>query len=287
MNNSSHEVEILGSRTKYWIYNPDQKRTILAIHGFRGNHNGLKYILAGLEDFRIVIPDLPGFGESQPMPSHRHDVDGYSDFVVEFTSKLGLAGSTLLGHSFGTIVAGHVVAEHPHLFSRLILINPIAISPRNGIIQAPFTKLTEAYYWLGTHLPESAGQRVIKSKAFNLITSLTLISTTDRKLVKRVYSHHLSDLKLPHHRTVIAESFEASIKKTVLDDAARITLPTLMIAGEKDAMVPASRQRKLHAKLPNARLILIPKVGHLIHLETPEVASSAIADFLNAASPTA
>lgn len=283
MTSIERELKIFGSRTKYWIYNEGAPQKIVAVHGFRGNHSGLKYILAGLDEFEIVVPDLPGFGESLPMTERAHNIAGYSDFVVDFTTKMNLSGSTLLGHSFGTIVAAHVASHHAELFTRLILINPISISPGKGIISKPATKLVEAYYWLGLHLPETTGQRVLKSRAYNRLMSLTLIRTGDPATKKLVYSHHLGDLEQPHHHQAIGEAFAASITKTALDDAAHITLPTLIIAGEQDPIVPLPAQRKLHAGIAKSQLIVVPKVGHLIHLETPAAAATAISQFLNAA----
>ncbi len=275
----AQNLTIFGSHTKYWVYNPTQTQTILMVHGFRGNHLGLQYIIAGLSAYRVIVPDLPGFGESLPMTERAHDIDGYSDFTREFMKLTGLRQPVLLGHSFGTIVAAHLTAREAELFSKLILINPIIVSPRVGL-SGPVTKLVEAYYWLGTAMPGRFSQRVLTSRLFNRGMSLSLSRTKDPDLRRLVYKHHLSDLDQAQHRRVIAESFAASITKTALDDAAHIHLDTLLIAGNQDPIASAKSQHRLHAAITRSRLILIPKVGHLVHLETPAAASDAISDFL-------
>ena len=277
----SMTISLFGSDTSYWVYNPKRTQTIFMIHGFRGNHVGLRYVITGLSQYRIIIPDLPGFGASSPMTSKNHGISGYSDFAREFLLQLGLNKPVLLGHSFGTIIAAHLAAEDPDLFAELILINPISVSPRKGLIKGATTGLVQAYYWLGTNLPESWSQRVLKSRTFNRIMSLSLSRTKDPALRRLVYAHHLRDLDYVQHKQVIAEAFEASITKTALDDAARIAKKTLLIAGQDDPIVPARTQKTLHKKIEDSQLILIPQVGHLIHLETPESASRAITDFLN------
>jgi pimeloyl-ACP methyl ester carboxylesterase len=68
-------VQVLGSTTRYWDYGPqDASVTIIAVHGFRGEHHGLEPVIAhlsatgaGVEAIRVINPDLPGFGASTPM----------------------------------------------------------------------------------------------------------------------------------------------------------------------------------------------------------------------------
>ena len=56
-----------GATTAYWVYGPeDAETTVIAVHGFRGEHHGLEPVLAYLPEVRVVAPDLPGFGESAP-----------------------------------------------------------------------------------------------------------------------------------------------------------------------------------------------------------------------------
>jgi pimeloyl-ACP methyl ester carboxylesterase len=278
---TTETISIFGSDTAYWIYHSEQTKTIFMIHGFRGNHRGLQYVIAGLPEYRIVVPDLPGFGLSTPMTSQTHNIDGYAAFAKEFILRIGVARPVLLGHSFGTIVAAHLAVWHPDLFAELIMINPISVSPRRGVATRATTSLVEAYYWLGSNLPPSWSQRVLKSRGFNRLMSLTLIRTREPKLRRLVYAHHLSDLDYPQHQLPIAQAFADSITKTALDDATRINQRTLLIAGGNDPIVPAKSQTQLHVAIKGSVLIMIPKVGHLIHLETPAAASDAIKKFLS------
>src|SRR5690606_19619659 len=80
-----HTVEVLGSRTRYWEYGPaDAPRTIVAVHGYRGDHHGLEPVVVRLPGVRVVSPDLPGFGASTPMTGARHSVDGYGRWLRGF-----------------------------------------------------------------------------------------------------------------------------------------------------------------------------------------------------------
>src|ERR1700709_2349077 len=105
-------VSILGSDTHYWDYGPaDAPLTIVAVHGFRGEHHGLEPVVAQLRGVRVISPDLPGFGESTPMTAAGHDIDGYARWLTEFVAALALqADPVILGHSFGSIVTAAAVA---------------------------------------------------------------------------------------------------------------------------------------------------------------------------------
>src|SRR6478735_8020419 len=79
------EVEAGGSTTAYWVYGPDDaETTVIAVHGFRGEHHGLEPVVAHLPDVRIISPDLPGFGETPPMPDTRHDIAAYAAWLRGF-----------------------------------------------------------------------------------------------------------------------------------------------------------------------------------------------------------
>ena len=100
-----HETEVLGSPTVWWEYgDSDATTTILAVHGFRGEHHGLEPVAAFLPGVRFVMPDLPGFGETPSIPGLTHDIDTYTRWLIAFAAAVA-PGAVVLGHSFGSIIA--------------------------------------------------------------------------------------------------------------------------------------------------------------------------------------
>jgi pimeloyl-ACP methyl ester carboxylesterase len=275
-----HKINIAGSNACYWIFNPKQKKTIVMVHGFRGNHFGLQDIYALLTDFRIIIPDLPGFGESTPMRTQPHDVEGYSTFIEELIRELKLEKPALLGHSFGSIIAASVAARSPQLVGKLILVNPIA-SPALQGRRTFWNYSTKLYYQLGAALPEKPGLALLSSRAIVRLTSFLLTTTKDKKLRRDIFQHHLRHFSSFQSRDVLLEAFDASIAHTVLDYASNIHMPTLLIAGGADDIAPLHAQQKLEHQLLDAQLVSIPNVGHLIHREAPAKAAKAIIVFLS------
>ena len=271
------EVTVAGTRTAYWVYGPeDAETTILAVHGFRGEHHGLEPIVAFLGAVRVVSPDLPGFGETPCLPG-RHDLDGYASWLTAFAAAVA-PDAVVLGHSFGSIVASAAVARGLSA-PRLILVNPIgapALEGPRGIL----TRLAIFYYWAGARLPRPLGDALLRNRLIVRVTSVAMAKTADRGLRAFIHDQHDTYFSRFADRDTLHEAFVTSVSHDVREAAGRIHVPTLLIAAEKDDITPVSAQHELQRLFPDAELEVIPEVGHLIHYETPRAAASAITRFL-------
>lgn len=277
-------LELNGTRVAYWTYEPVQvtpeTRTILVIHGFRGDHHGLLRVADQLPGMRIIMPDLPGFGSSDAFASGPHSVEHYGTFITDFMAALGLGQDTvLLGHSFGSIVAAHFAAAHPGAVSPLILINPIAAPALEGP-KGIMTKLAVLYYRLAARLPRRLGLALLRSPLIVRVMSEAMAKTPDKELRRFIHGQHHAYFSAFADRDSLLESFTASVSGNVAEVAGQLALPVLLIAGEKDEIAMLPDQHRLAALLPDGTLKVIPGVGHLIHYETPAPAAGFILSFL-------
>ncbi|HWR86495.1 MAG TPA: alpha/beta hydrolase [Rhodoglobus sp.] len=278
----SRSADVLGARTAYWEYGPeDAATTIVAVHGYRGEHHGLEPVVAHLSGIRIVSPDLPGFGESDALPDRAHDIAGYAAWLDAFVSALGVRGSAvILGHSFGSIVVAAAVAGGLPA-PRVILVNPIA----QPALQGPkgiLSRLTLLYYRLGRALPERLGTDLLGNPLIVRFMSQVLVQAKDRPTRAWVHDQHRQYFSRYANRDSVVEGFEASISSDVSMFAPRIAAPTLLVGAERDPITTVVAQRRLVELFPDARLVLIPGVGHLVHYEKPREAAQAIVEFLGA-----
>ena len=267
-----------GVETAYWVYGPaDAATTILAVHGFRGDHHGLEPIVAHLGDgIRVVSPDLPGFGETPPL-GRRHDLDAYVDWLTAFAAAAA-PGAVVLGHSFGSIVSSAAVARGLPT-ERLILVNPIGAPALEGP-RGLLTRLAILYYRAGAVLPARLGDALLRNRLIVRVTSIAMAKTRDRALRAFIHDQHDTYFSRFASRDTLHEGFVTSVSHDVRAAAPQITQPTLLIAADKDDITPITAQRELRAMFPDAELVEIPDVGHLIHYETPQVAASAVTRFL-------
>lgn len=277
-------VELDSGKVAYWTYEPvretPETRTILVIHGFRGDHHGLLRVADQLPEMRLIMPDLPGFGDSPAFNNGPHTVAGYGGFIAAFMAELGLGRDTvLLGHSFGSIIAAHFVAQRPIAVHTLVLVNPIAapaLEGRKGIM----TRLAVLYYRLAAHLPRRLGLAVLRNRLIVRVMSEAMAKTEDKDLRRYIHGQHHAYFSAFADRDSLLESFTASVGSHVAEVAAGLNLPVLLIAGEKDEIAALPDQHKLQGQLPDGKLQVIPGVGHLIHYETPEPAARYIRSFL-------
>ena len=273
-----HTVKIHGSTVNYWVFNPKAKKTIVMIHGFRGTHHGLLFVAKRLPNYRLIIPDLPGFGTSTPL-NKTHDLAGYCEFLGKFTSAVTDKPPALLGHSFGTLVCAKYATDNPKSVDKLMLINPLSSSFQNS--ENKFTaNLTIFYYWLGKKLPAWLSRKLMANKIIIRVIGEVLAKTKDRNLRRVIHNQHFRHFSTYHNRHTLYEVFQASISHSIGDWARHLITPTLLLVGDKDDIAPLAWHAPVQRKIKNAKLVVINNVGHLIHYEAPEQAASAIDSFL-------
>ncbi|WEK59755.1 MAG: alpha/beta hydrolase [Candidatus Microbacterium colombiense] len=273
-----HEVEVAGGVTAYWVYGPEHADvTVIAVHGFRGEHHGLEPVLAFLPEARVIAPDLPGFGETPPLPGGMHDLDKYAAWLTEFAGAVA-PGAIVLGHSFGSIVASAAVAGGLQT-PRLILLNPIGAPALEGP-KGVMTRLAVLYYALGARLPARLGTALLRNRLIVRVMSVTMAKTSDPTLRRFIHDQHDTYFSRFFDRDVLRDAFVASVSHDVSEFAGQIEVPTLLVAAERDDITPIEAERVLATRFADAELVEIAHVGHLIHYETPAEAAGAIRRFL-------
>ncbi|TFD33345.1 alpha/beta fold hydrolase [Cryobacterium cryoconiti] len=276
------DVPVLGSVTRYWEYgDPAADTTIVMVHGFRGDHHGLEPVVAQLPEFRMISPDLPGFGASGVLTESRHNIDGYARWLEEFVAVLAPTGRVVvLGHSFGSIIVAAGVAGGLRA-DDVVLVNPIA-APALAGPRGILTRLAVFYYWAAARLPERLGFALLRNRVIVRVMSVTMAKTADPGLRRWIHNQHDRYFSAFADRRVVLEAFTASVGADVSEFAADIPQRTLLIAAEKDDITPVAAQHRLRELFPAATLQVIPDVGHLIHYEVPAQAADALRLFLSA-----
>ena len=278
---------ILGSLTRSWEYGAVRPtRTLVLVHGFRGDHHGLEAVAAHLcasdRELRVVLPDIPGFGLSEPLREAGHDIDGYARWVALFRDAVGdQRTDAVLGHSFGSIVVAAALAggmEAP----RAILVNPIAAPALSGP-NAVGTRLAIFYYWLGSRLPERVGFGVLRWRVVTRGMSVFMAKSRDKHLRRWIHNQHDLYFGAFANRRVVLDAFRASVSHDVSEYASRIPIPVRLIAADRDEITPVAEQHRLRTLFPDASLLVLPEVGHLIHYERPAKTAADILAFLDGA----
>lgn len=283
------EISVLNASTHFWEYGNPQGEPLVLVHGYRGDHHGLEGIaerVAALgSGVRVIVPDLPGFGQSPALPGREHNLASYAEWLCAFFAAVAPEGGTLLGHSFGSLVVSAAIASglQPR---RLVLINPISTPALEGPRRI-MTQGAIAYYQLADALPERAGHALLANRLIVRVMSETMAKTRDPQLRAWIHDQHDRYFSIFSDKHTLLESFQASVSHTVGEFADAFTMPTLLITGDRDDLTPLTAQLELQRRVPGSELKITPGVGHLVHYEAVDDAAAWVTGFVTNAGTAA
>jgi pimeloyl-ACP methyl ester carboxylesterase len=281
----------------------DRPAPLVAVHGFRGDHHGLALLADCLPGVEIYLPELPGFGHSPAFPDAEHTVAHYAAAVGDAVEAVGLAAPgppgprpattetgrprpTLLGHSFGSVIASHLAATGPDRWADLVLLNPIcepALTADDSTSKILMSRIAEGYYEASAALPDRLGGALLSSPLVVWVTGTVMAKTTDRHTLAYLHDQHQNYFSAFDTRRVLLEAYRASTAGSVVDVAEELRLPVLLVAGARDELGSVRGQRKLARRIgrvsPRAQLEILDGVGHLIHYERAPQAAELIRAF--------
>ena len=165
-----------------------------------------------------------------------------------------------------------------------MLVNPIGAPALEGP-RGVMTRLAVLYYRTAAALPERAGYALLANGAIVRVMSVTMAKTRQKPLRRWIHDQHDRYFSAFGDRDAVLEAFRASVSHVVSEYAADIQAPTLLVAAERDDVTPLDAQHRLVTRFPDAKLEVIPEVGHLIHYETPGDAAARILRFLREEAP--
>jgi proline-specific peptidase len=246
---------------------------------------------AGLADeLELVLLDPRGTGGSDPALDPRgYAIHDYADDLEELRAHLGLERMLLLGHSHGGIAAIAYAARHPDRVERLILASTL---PRHGPEQeaemraAVEQRAGEPWYAdaLAAIEAEEAGDFADAAELGDL--ALRMMPFYFARYGEREQAHVASmageELCADATRLWEKEIFQQYDLRPQL---AGLTVPTLVITGEKDFAAGPACAAELAEGLPNAELVVLPGIGHMIFVEAREEFRRAVLTFLGVGAP--
>lgn len=231
---------------------------ILVLHGWGvGSESwvGVAELMAK-EGYRVIVPDMPGFGKSA-VPEKPWTVDDYVEWVKDFADKLEMDGFILIGHSFGGQVAAKFCAICPKKVDKLVLCAAAVVrKPRLG------SRQILAKYLAKTKI-------IFQNIPFGIYPVL-------RKIVYRIAGTR----DYAQLQGVMAQTFLNVVGESVIESAKRIKTPTLIVWGDKDRETPTEDAREINNAIAGSRLEIIPDAGHKLHRTHAQILAEKIINFL-------
>lgn len=215
-------------------------------------------------EFDVIIPDLPGFGESDS-PSEPWTIEDYLEFVREFAQQLELDSFYLVGHSFGGSLSVKIAVTRPELVKKVVLMSSAGIKPE-PTFKARVMKCLAEKGKLIFKGPLSKFEGKARSAFYKLLRN------TDYGKANKVMKETMNNVFEYYNK---ADSGSGGF----LSDLRKLGKKTLLVWGEKDEIIPLSYGERFKKEIDNSELQVIPQVGHSPHLECPSKTASIISEF--------
>jgi len=234
---------------------------LIVIHGGgSGAHDWAKNLNALCNNFTVYIPDLPGFGDSQPINDRFH-MSQFVEFIGDFTRALNIKRFNLAGHSYGGGIALQYSLNYPENIEKLVLIDSLFLD-RQIATWIKFFSLPVFCVSLGN-------VAVASMKALGWLTKKFFSSTKFVNPFPRV--------KLDLGKTVSTLKGQSI---TLLNTLSDLMIPTLVIWGAKDNIVHVKQAYAAAEVIPDCRLHIFDNCGHNPYQQETEKFSHLLNEFL-------
>ena len=246
------------------------EQAVVFVHGFpfRASMWEPQIPVALEAGWRVVAPDLPGFGRSDvPADRSAYSIDGYADLVAGLVGELGLGPVVLVGLSMGGYIALAVARRHPEVLAGLVLADTRADpdTPAGRQTRSDQQALVEERGDV-TPLVDGLLIRILAEAGPRHAEVGALLGDMMRSTAPAGWIGALEAMKQRRDQTALLPS---------------ISVPTLVVVGEADALAPVDVAEAMAKAIPNARLEIVPDAGHVANLENPDVFNRVFSEFLS------
>ena len=251
-------LDVLGARLHVRDTGPRQAPAVVLLHGFGSSLQTWDAWAGDLErDHRVIRYDLPGFGLTGRDPARDYTDERGISILLGLLDRLGVMRASVVGNSMGGRIAWRFAAAHPERLDKLVLISPDGFASQG------------VPYGSAQHVPLMMRALPYVLPSFLLRASLAPAYADPTMMTEALYTRYRDMMLAPGVRQAIVDRMGQQV---LLDPAPllrTIAAPTLLIWGEKDAMIPFANSADYLATLPHARLRALPGVGHLPQEEAP------------------
>jgi pimeloyl-ACP methyl ester carboxylesterase len=260
----------------------------LCVHGLAGSSRNWTDLMDELRPrLDCEALDLPGFGESPPRPDGRYSIEALADTVTTLIERRGRGAVHLIGNSLGGAVSLKVAASRPELVRSLTLISPALPDPRPrlDVLRFPLACAPGLGNWLlGKFSTLPAERRVANTIAACYCDPASIaperFAAEVADLGRRDTLSYANTALIGCIRTLVAESLRGGPLSS-WRDAARVTVPTLVIYGRNDRLVSARMAGRAARLFSDSRVVVLPRTGHVAMMEHPATVAIEIGMLLD------
>ena len=269
----SQFVEIDGMQVHLRDEGPRNDLTpIVLLHGTSSSlHTWDGWVNALKQERRVIRFDMPAFGLTGPSQNGNYTIEYYSQVVVDILNKLKVDNYILAGNSLGGYVAWATSVLHPGKIEKLVLIDSSGYPFKSQSIPVAFkiAKTPVLNQVMEYVLPRS----IVESSLKNVYGNPDRITP---ELIDRYY-----DLTTrAGNRQALVKRFRQTQPGPLADKIPKINIPTLILWGGRDNLIPVSNAEYFHKVIKGSQLVIFSELGHVPHEEDPVQTVNSLKEFL-------
>jgi 4,5:9,10-diseco-3-hydroxy-5,9,17-trioxoandrosta-1(10),2-diene-4-oate hydrolase len=243
--------------------------------GASGVSNYSRNIDALAQNFRVIVPDMPGYGRSTKKPDHTDTYRYIANMIRGLLDQLGIDTAHLVGNSLGGAAALMLALDTPHRVDRLVLMGPAGIGTTRGLPTAGMNSLLSYY---------TGGDGPSRDKLATFIRTYLVYdsSAVSDELIDLRYQASI-DPEVVSNPILRRPSQPQAIWRMDLTRDKRLKHlenPTLVLWGKDDKVNKPSGGTTLLNTMPNAELVMTSQTGHWMQWERAELFNQLVRDFL-------
>ena len=268
----SQFISVNGLKVHYRDTGDKALPVLVLLHGFGSSlHTWDDWSAVLDKNYRVVRLDLPGFGLTGGAPDDKYSDQADVERLEDFLKALGITECSIIGHSMGGKIAWNFASTYPKQVQRLVLIAPDGFPvPGQVIGQRPYD-----VGWIGGLIQFVMPKFLVKK-------SLESAFYDPSNVTSELLDRYFDLLRAPSVRQAILERMRQTFTSDPVERLQRITAPTLLLWGEVDKMIPCVNSQDYARALPHSQVVILPKVGHLLQEDSPQIALQVMQDFLAA-----
>jgi pimeloyl-ACP methyl ester carboxylesterase len=269
-------IDLHGERVAY--VDEGSGEVLLLLHGMAGSWQTWRSVIRPLSrNFRVVAPDLLGHGDSTK-PRSDYSLGAFAVLLRDLLDELGVTRATIVGHSLGGGIAMQFIYQHPDYAHRLILIGSGGLGPDVGLtlrlLSAPGAELI---------MPIIAPRPVLD--AGDRLWSWLRKAGIEARRGEEMWRSYSTLADAPTRQAFLRTlrsvvDFRGQSVSALNRLNTKTDLPTMVIWGDSDAIIPVAHAYAAQHARPDIRLEVLPGVGHYPQIERPAEVVELIDDFI-------
>lgn len=251
---------------------------LVFVHGLGGSwQNWLEQVPEFARDHRVIAFDLPGFGES-PLPAEEISISGSGRLVVGLMDALGIERAALVGNSMGGFVATEIAVQAPDRVERLVLVSAAGISSEQAL-RRPLV-MAARMGQLGAAWVATRSETLTRRPRMRKLLTGGIMRHPDQ-LPPALVAEQVRGSGKPG----FVDALDELLRYRLRERLGEISVPTLVVWGRQDRVVPVRDAQKFVELIPRARKVIFDDTGHVPQLERPEAFNAVLREFLAEGEP--